>query len=88
MGVYFNPSNASFRQAKNSRIYVDKTKLIEYLNDRLSTEDKCLAVSHARRFGKSHAAGMIDAYYIVLGVIRLSFLTGQRFLKVQIIKNI
>ena len=30
---------------------------------RLSTEDKCLAVSHARRFGKSHAAGMIDAYY-------------------------
>ena len=63
MGVYFNPSNASFRQAKNSRIYVDKSKLIEYLNDRLSTEDKCLAVSHARRFGKSHAAGMIDAYY-------------------------
>ena len=63
MGVYFNPSNASFRQAKNSRIYVDKTKLIEYLNDRLSTEDKCFAVSHARRFGKSHAAGMIDAYY-------------------------
>ena len=52
-----------FRQAKNSRIYVDKSKLIEYLNDRLSTEDKCLAVSHARRFGKSHAAGMIDAYY-------------------------
>ena len=63
MCVYFNPSNASFRQAKNSRIYVDKSKLIEYLNDRLSTEDKCLAVSHARRFGKSHAAGMIDAYY-------------------------
>ena len=29
MGVYFNPSNASFRQARNSRIYVDKTGLIE-----------------------------------------------------------
>ena len=29
----------------------------------MSTEDKCLAVSHVRRFGKSHAAGMIDAYY-------------------------
>ena len=63
MGVYFNPSNASFRQARNSRIYVDKTGLIEQLNMWLSTEDKCLAVSHARRFGKSHAAGMIDAYY-------------------------
>ena len=46
MGVYFNPSNASFRQAKNSRIYVDKSKLIEYLNDRLSTEDKCLSLIH------------------------------------------
>ena len=63
MGVYFNPSNESFTQAKNSMIYIDKTGLIEQLNKRLSTEDKCIAVSHARRFGKSHAAGMIDAYY-------------------------
>ena len=44
-------------------VYVDKTGLLEVLNKRLSTEDKCIAVSHARRFGKSHAAGMIDAYY-------------------------
>ena len=63
MGVYFNPSNESFTQAKKSMIYIDKTGLIEQLNKRLSTEDKCIAVSHARRFGKSHAAGMIDAYY-------------------------
>ncbi len=63
MGVYFNPRNESFTQAKNSRIYIDKTGLIQELNMRLSTEDKCIAVSHARRFGKSHAAGMIDAYY-------------------------
>ncbi|MDD7113322.1 MAG: AAA family ATPase, partial [Lachnospiraceae bacterium] len=63
MGVYFNPDNMSFAQARNSRIYIDKTGLLEELNKRLSTEDKCIAVSHARRFGKSHAAGMIDAYY-------------------------
>lgn len=63
MGIYFDPGNESFRQAKNSLIYVDKTELLKYLNQRLSTEDKCIAVSHARRFGKSHAAGMIDAYY-------------------------
>ena len=63
MGVYFNPGNESFRQARNSMIYVDKTGLLKYLNLRLSTENKCIAVSHARRFGKSHAAGMIDAYY-------------------------
>ena len=63
MGIYFNPTNESFTQAKNSMIYVDKTELLEQLNLRLSTENKCIAVSHARRFGKSHAAGMIDAYY-------------------------
>ena len=63
MGVYFNPSNESFKRARNSQIFVDKTGLIEYLNKRLSTEDNCIALSHARRFGKSHAAGMIDAYY-------------------------
>ena len=63
MGVYFNPSNESYQRAKNSRIFMDKTGLIEYLNQRLSTEENCIALSHARRFGKSHAAGMIDAYY-------------------------
>lgn len=63
MGVYFNPNNESYTQAKNSLIYIDKTGLLHELNKRLSTEDKCFSVSHARRFGKSHAAGMIDAYY-------------------------
>ena len=47
MGVYFNPNNESFTQARNSMVYVDKTGLIEMLNQRLSTEDKCIAVSHA-----------------------------------------
>ena len=63
MGIYFNPNNESYKRARNSQIYVDKTGLIEYLNKRLSTEENCIALSHARRFGKSQAAGMIDAYY-------------------------
>ena len=63
MGIYFNPSNGSFTSDKNSKIYVDKTGLLEYLNGVLGTNNRCIALSHARRFGKSHAAGMIDAYY-------------------------
>ena len=63
MGIYFNPCNDSFACDKNSAIYVDKTELINYLNSVLGTNSKYIAVSHARRFGKSHAAGMIDAYY-------------------------
>ena len=54
MGVYFNPSNASFKKDRNYEIYVDKTELIGYLNKLLETPKNCLAVSHARRFGKSH----------------------------------
>ena len=63
MGTYFNPNNDSFACDKNSKIYIDKTGLLEYLNGVLGTNSKYIAVSHARRFGKSHAAGMIDAYY-------------------------
>ena len=63
MGIYFNPGNGSFTKDKNSQLYIDKTGLIEYLNRVICTNANCISVSHARRFGKSHAAGMIDAYY-------------------------
>ncbi|WP_303919551.1 AAA family ATPase [Treponema berlinense] len=63
MGTYFNPGNESFKQAVRSQVYVDKTMLLAETNKLLNTEQKCIALSHARRFGKSQAAGMIDAYY-------------------------
>ena len=63
MGIYFNPDNGSFKSDKNSMIYIDKTGLINYLNSVLGTNSRYVALCHARRFGKSHAAGMIDAYY-------------------------
>lgn len=63
MGIYFNPGNDSFKKDKNSELYLDKTGLLEHLNRVICTNANCISVSHARRFGKSHAAGMIDAYY-------------------------
>lgn len=63
MGVYFNPGNESFSKDRKYKIYVDKTGLLEYLNESIGTPQNCIAISHARRFGKSHAAGMIKAYY-------------------------
>ena len=63
MGTYFNPNNESFRKDKKSEKYIDKTGLLEFLNKRIGANNNCISVSHARRFGKSHAAGMIDAYY-------------------------
>lgn len=63
MGIYLNPDNDGFSTSVRSKIYVDKTELISYLNKVLDTEDKFVCVSRPRRFGKSMAAKMLVAYY-------------------------
>lgn len=63
MGIYLNPGNIDFQQALNSKIYVDKSMLIEYSNSVIYTEQKFICVSRPRRFGKSMAANMLTAYY-------------------------
>lgn len=64
MGIYVNRGNESFARARQSRIYVDKTGLIEYTNEVLRTEQRYICNSRPRRFGKSMAAGMLAAYYV------------------------
>ena len=63
MGSYLNPGNKGFQESLNSKIYVDKTGLIEKTNAVLNTRQKFLCVSRPRRFGKSMAADMLAAYY-------------------------
>lgn len=63
MGIYLNPGNIDFQQALNSKIYVDKSMLIDYANSVIYTEQKFICVSRPRRFGKSMAANMLTAYY-------------------------
>lgn len=63
MGVYLNRGNIKFEEALNSEIYVDKTDLISYTNRMLHTTQKYICVSRPRRFGKSMAADMLNAYY-------------------------
>lgn len=63
MGRFVNPDNSAFQVALNSRIYVDKTGLIEYTNSVLDTTDAYICNSRPRRFGKSYAANMLSAYY-------------------------
>ncbi|MDE7311268.1 MAG: ATP-binding protein [Eubacterium sp.] len=63
MGVYLNPGNEGFKKAVSSKIYVDKTLLIQYTNECLNTEQAYLCVSRPRRFGKSVTANMLAAYY-------------------------
>ena len=63
MGQYLNPDNLGFASAVNSQIYVDKTGMLDYLNQVIGTEQRYVCVSRPRRFGKSIAARMAAAYY-------------------------
>lgn len=63
MPIFLNSSNENFDEALHSKIYVDKTGLIEYTNSVISTTSKFICNSRPRRFGKSMTADMLCAYY-------------------------
>lgn len=62
MGTYINIGNAGFQSARNGE-YVDKSGLISTVNRTLFTEFRFGCVTRCRRFGKSMAAKMLNAYY-------------------------
>ena len=62
MGTYINIGNAGFQSVINGE-YVDKSGLIAIVNSTLFTERRFSCVSRSRRFGKSLAAKMLNAYY-------------------------
>lgn len=62
MGVYVNPGNMGFAEI-NDPDYVDKTLLIDLINQTISKKNKLTCISRPRRFGKSYAAKMLTAYY-------------------------
>ena len=63
MGRFLNPDGVAFQTAVVSKIYVDKTKLIEFTNSVLGTQQAFICNSRPRRFGKSITANMLTAYY-------------------------
>ena len=62
MGIYLNPGNSGFQEVVRSE-YVDKTGLIDLVNQTIGTKSKLTCISRPRRFGKSFAAQMLCAYY-------------------------
>lgn len=63
MGRFVNPGNSAFQDVLNSKIYVDKTELLDYTNQAMDTTSKFICNSRPRRFGKSVTADMLTAYY-------------------------
>ncbi len=62
MGNYLHKGNDGFASLRNST-FVDKSMLIEEVNSAMMTENRFLCVTRARRFGKSVAVKMLNAYY-------------------------
>lgn len=62
MGTYLNPGNSGFTKIRNST-YVDKSGLINLINQTINTTENLTCISRPRRFGKSFAAKMLCAYY-------------------------
>lgn len=52
-----------FRESVSGAIFVDKSDLIDILNEKISTKEKWICVSRPRRFGKTTALEMLSAYY-------------------------
>ena len=63
MGIFVNPNNDGFKQSLNSKIYVDKSGMIEITNSLLDTRQNCMCISRPRRFGKSMGIDLLVAYY-------------------------
>ena len=63
MGIYVNPGDTMFRYSLNSKIYVDKSPMINELNEAIGTDDRFICMSRARRFGKTMMANLMAAYY-------------------------
>lgn len=62
MGQILSKGNDGFASVLRSG-YVDKSGLIAKVNENLFTEGRYMCVTRSRRFGKSVAAKMLNAYY-------------------------
>ena len=63
MGIYLNPGNENFKRTIAGDIYVDKTMLIKEINRFIDMGNNYICISRPRRFGKTIASEMLNAYY-------------------------
>ena len=62
MGLYLNPGNLEFGRALAENIYVDKSELVHYTNDRVNKEMRFMCVRRPRLFGKYMSAYFLTVY--------------------------
>ncbi|MDE7311835.1 MAG: ATP-binding protein [Eubacterium sp.] len=65
MAVYLNTDAAykDFRMLRRDKYFVDKSGMIEKVNERILTKNRYLCITKPRRFGKTSVLNMLGAYY-------------------------
>ncbi|MGL5693122.1 MAG: AAA family ATPase [Peptostreptococcaceae bacterium] len=65
MTVYLNTNKSleNYKTLYKSKYFVDKSLVIETLNENIGTSDRYVCITRPRRFGKSSVADMLGAYY-------------------------
>ncbi len=63
MSYYLNKGNEKFLRYMNNEIFVDKSLLIKECSKHINSEESYMCVTRPRRFGKTLAMSMLNAYY-------------------------
>ncbi len=65
MGYFLNPTDIGekFKSLAKSKYYVDKTNIMDIINDEVGGHDPCICLTKPRRFGKTSIVEMLDYYY-------------------------
>ena len=63
MAMYLNQDSSTFKKYLKNKIFVDKSLIIKECNDLFGSADSFMCVTRPRRFGKSLALSMLNAYY-------------------------
>ncbi len=63
MSYFLNRDNSKFKEYESSRIFIDKSEIIRICNMNLGNTEKYMCVTRPRRFGKTMALSMLNAYY-------------------------
>ncbi len=53
----------NFKMRLRSKIFVDKSMIIEILNERVDTDKRFVCITRPRRFGKSQLTYLLESYY-------------------------
>ena len=63
MAFYLNSDNFKFKKYMKSEIFIDKSMIIKECNKLFGSENSYMCVTRPRRFGKTMALSMLNAYY-------------------------